>query len=118
MENGYCVHCGTALTAEQVACPHCGIGRGIRQQGTGNSPPHVPDYLVWSIVTLCCCNVALGIIALVFSVLSRSDLDAGRYDSAVTNSKVAFWCNVASLAFCGLIYVFIFVILALGLLQG
>ena len=33
-----------------------------------------------------------------FAILSKSDLDAGRIESAVKNSKIAMWFNIACLA--------------------
>ena|GEM_PF-2967186 len=110
MQNGFCIHCGTALVAGEFFCSHCGAGINCPQPGAYAAPPRVPDYLIWSIFTICCCNQILGIIALLFAVLSKSDLDAGRYDSAIQKSSIAFWCNVISLVLAVLIWggVFIF----------
>jgi hypothetical protein len=69
--------------------------RNVVQQGI-NAPLPVSDYLVWSIVSVLFGGI-LGVIALVFSILCRNDLNAGRYDSARQNSNVAFWCNVICL---------------------
>ncbi|MDR0328477.1 MAG: CD225/dispanin family protein [Planctomycetaceae bacterium] len=110
---GYCTHCGTALVAERVACPHCGGGRSLVRHVTYVLPPRIPDYLVWSIITLCCCNLPLGIVALVFSIMCRSDICAGRYDLAVSKSNVAFWCNFISLV---LPFLFFFLFLTWGLI--
>jgi predicted RNA-binding Zn-ribbon protein involved in translation (DUF1610 family) len=101
MESNFCTHCGTAL-AGQIVCPNCGTesaihnARSVTYGETYSSPPHVPDYLIWSIISVLYAGV-FGIIALVFSILCRNDLSAGRYDSAMSNSKVAFWCNVIPL---------------------
>ena len=112
MESRFCVHCGAAFTSEQSACPNCGIRHNLTQQGTFTSLPHVPDYLLWSIFTICCCSKILGIIALVFSIQCRSDRSAGRYDSAVQNSHTAFWCNVVGLGLFTLAMVLWAIILA------
>jgi hypothetical protein len=62
------------------------------QKWQGATPPYVPHYLVWSIITTLIC-APLGIPAIIFSVLSGSDFKAGYYDEALRKSKIAFWCN-------------------------
>jgi len=64
-----------------------------------SAPPCSPIlHLICSILllVLCCNIVAVG--GLVFAILSKSDLDAGRIESAVKNSKIAMWFNIACLA--------------------
>ena len=56
-------------------------------------PPHVPDYLVWSILMtifmmLCSCPV-FGIVALVFSVLANSAKQQGDFQTALAHAKKA-----------------------------
>jgi len=43
-----------------------------------------------------------GIVGIIFSVLSKSDLDAGRYESAVKNSRIAMWFNIGGLILVGI----------------
>jgi len=126
VERNFCTHCGTAL-AGQVTCPNCGTASvvynavNVPQRGTYSSQPHVPDYLVWSIISVLYGGI-LGIIALIFSFLCRNDLDAGRYDSARRNSNIAFWCNVICLGLLvfGLACLFLFfaVIIFVGAFSG
>jgi hypothetical protein len=78
------------------------------------SLPRVPDYLVWSILSTRGSCVPLGIAAIIFSCKCKSDLTAGHYDSAVKNSKTAFWCNLVSLVVIGIVYVFYFILIAIG----
>jgi len=126
MERNFCTHCGTAL-AGQVTCPNCGTESvvynavNVSQRGTYSPQSHVPDYLVWSIISVLYGGI-LGVIALIFSFLCRNDLDAGRYDSASRNSNIAFWCNVICLGLLvfGLLCFFLFfaVIIFIGTFAG
>ena len=114
MENKFCSHCGTPLPG-QIPCPNCGAE--VVKRETCGSPPPVSDYLVWSIISVLYAGV-LGVIALVFSILCRNDMAAGRYDSAVENSNAAFWCNVIPLCLlvfgigCALVVLTLFVLFA------
>ena len=97
----YCTHCGNSVPEHAVVCPQCGAAVHARHAryasaGYAGGPP-VYDYLIWSIITTLCCCVPLGIPAIIFSVNCRGDLAAGRYESAVKNSKTAFWCNLVGL---------------------
>jgi len=58
--------------------------------------PSVPSYFVWSICSVCY-FLPLGIVALFFSFACKRDLSAGHRGSAITKSKIAFYCNVISL---------------------
>jgi hypothetical protein len=126
MEYNFCTHCGTAL-AGQVICPNCGTqsivhnAGNITQYGSYGAPLHVPDYLVWSIISVLYGGI-LGIIALIFSFLCKNDLDAGRYDSAKRNSSIAFWCNVICLGLLVLglacFFLFFMVIIFIGAFSG
>ena len=75
-------------------------------------------HLVCSILlTVCCCNlIAVG--GIVFAILSKSDLDAGRIESAVKNSKIAMWCNLGGLAVMVCSVVFYVVIVLLMVASG
>ena len=55
-------------------------------------------HLVLSIIMTCFCCMPAGIAGIIFSILSKGDLDAGRTESAVKNSKIAMWCNLGGLA--------------------
>ena len=57
-----------------------------------------------------------GIVGIIFSVMSKGDLDAGRIESAVKNSKIAMWCNLGGLIAMGIGFVLyiLFIVLAVG----
>ncbi|XP_013380503.1 transmembrane protein 233 [Lingula anatina] len=56
-----------------------------------------PNYLGLSIFVLLCCNLPLGIIALVFSILSDSDYGAGDVEGARSKGKVAMGLSIAGM---------------------
>ena len=97
----FCRQCGAALNAEQVVCVRCGSPVStspMRNAPMGNySGEPVSDHLVWSIITTLLCCMPVGIAAIVFSVMCKNDLAAGRYDSAARNSNIAFYCNIGGL---------------------
>lgn len=80
---------------------------GSNQQGTMMPKPE--SYLWLSILNLLCCCQILGIIALVFSILSSNKYDAGKYDEAVSNANTAKILNFIGIG-CGVIIVIICVI--------
>jgi hypothetical protein len=45
--------------------------------------------------------------------MSKSDLDAGRIESAVKNSKIAMWCNLGGLI-AGVIVIALYVLFVIG----
>jgi hypothetical protein len=55
------------------------------------------SYLGLSIFTLICCNLVFGIIALIFSIMSNNDADAGDTEGARSKGKVAMWLNVTGI---------------------
>lgn len=87
----FCINCANPNPSMPQAPPPAGYappGYGPPPPGYGPAP-NIPDYLVWSILmTLCCCPL-FGVISIVFSVMTMSDKNNGRYDSAVKNSQTA-----------------------------
>ncbi len=61
------------------------------------SPMHKPkNYLVESILLLCCCAGILAIPAVIFAVQVDSKYNAGDYQGAIENSENAKkWCLIA-----------------------
>ena len=66
--------------------------------GDAGMPPCNPVlHLICSVLMTSCCCMPLGVVGIVFSALSMSDLGANRYESAVKNSTIAMWCNIVGL---------------------
>ncbi|PIO32925.1 hypothetical protein AB205_0029780 [Aquarana catesbeiana] len=59
--------------------------------------PHCRDYLPWSIVNLIFCCFIFGIVALIFSLQTRSAKRYGDWQSAERKSRVALGFNLAAL---------------------
>jgi len=103
---GFCTNCGNAATVSPTPsyapqgyasqAPQGYAPQSYAPQSYG-APPAVSDYLIWSIITTLCCCLPLGIVGLIFSINCKNDLTAGRYDSAVKNANVAFYCNLIGL---------------------
>ncbi|XP_013380500.1 tumor suppressor candidate 5 homolog [Lingula anatina] len=53
------------------------------------------NYMGMSISVLVMVNPLFGTIALIFSMLSDSDYDAGDVEGARSKGKIAFWLNIA-----------------------
>ncbi|XP_026106676.1 synapse differentiation-inducing gene protein 1-like [Carassius auratus] len=56
----------------------------------------VPDYLGYSIFTMLCCCLPLGIVAIIFSCNARDANFSGQRDLAMSHSRVAFILNNVS----------------------
>ncbi len=68
------------------------------------TPVHVPDYLVASIlVTMFCCQ-PLGIAAIVYSALASGEKSTGNYAKAMSYAKNAKTCMIIGVAGVALIY--------------
>ena len=97
----FCTNCGHSNSGAPQAPPQPGGyapgGYAPQGGGYGQSGPQVTDYLIWSIITTLCCCLPLGIVGIIFSINSKNDLSAGRYESAVKNYNIAFYCNVIGL---------------------
>ncbi|XP_062995974.1 synapse differentiation-inducing gene protein 1-like [Elgaria multicarinata webbii] len=52
-------------------------------------PTNEPDYLVYSIFTMLCCCLPLGIAALVYSIMTREANHMGNLTAAQRNSRLA-----------------------------
>ncbi|XP_016339412.1 synapse differentiation-inducing gene protein 1-like [Sinocyclocheilus anshuiensis] len=69
----------------------------------------VPDYLGYSIFTMLCCCLPLGIAALIYSWSTRNANYSGQRELAERNSKTALTLNHAALAL-GLILIVLYII--------
>ena len=60
-------------------------------------PPHVPNYLVPSILVTVLCCLPLGIVAIVFAAQVNGKLQAGDFDGAVeASSKAKLFCIIGA----------------------
>lgn len=74
-------------------------------------PPMPQQYIALSIITLVCCCVPLGIIALIYGNKVSTSWKMGDYEDAEKNSKIAKWCSVG-----GMIGGFVIIALYISLL--
>lgn len=61
-----------------------------------SAPPRPQTYLVWSILSLVCCCLPLGVVALVKSTNCSSHYNSGQYDLAQKDSEDARNWNLAA----------------------
>ncbi|XP_059424421.1 proline-rich transmembrane protein 1-like isoform X3 [Carassius carassius] len=74
----------------------------------------VPDYLPYSIFTMLCCCLPLGIAALIYSISTRNANFAGQRELAEKNSKTALNLNHAAFGI-GLIFIVMCIIVKIVL---
>ncbi|XP_059364791.1 synapse differentiation-inducing gene protein 1-like isoform X1 [Carassius carassius] len=77
----------------------------------------VPDHLGYSIFTMLCCCLPLGIAALVFSCSTRNANYSGQQELAEKNSKTALTLNHFALAL-GLIFIVLYIIFQVVLFKN
>ncbi|KAM9436184.1 interferon-induced transmembrane protein 3 [Clarias gariepinus] len=71
---------------------------------------HVPDYLGYSIFTLLCCCLPLGIAALIYSINTRDANMTGNTDLALKNSKMSRLLNNIALGI-GIAFIVLYIII-------
>ena len=81
------------------------------------APPKPPDYIIFSIVVLLCCNLLFGIIALIFSLQSDSSYKAGRFEDARKHGHTAKIINIAGVIITAIIVVIVIIVYVLLLLD-
>ncbi|XP_026140906.1 tumor suppressor candidate 5 homolog [Carassius auratus] len=69
----------------------------------------VPDYLAYSIFTMLCCCLPLGIAALIYSIFTRDANNSGQRELAEKNSKTARTLNHVALGI-GLVVIVVIII--------
>jgi RNA polymerase subunit RPABC4/transcription elongation factor Spt4 len=118
----FCRNCGAALNPGQVVCTRCGsatnAAAGMYQSAGTISPVGVSDnsatLIVCSILMTVCCCFPAGIPGIIFSIYSKNDFAAGRYESAAKNSKIATWCLIGGLITACLLVALYFVLCFIG----
>ncbi|CAH1779077.1 unnamed protein product [Owenia fusiformis] len=55
------------------------------------------DYLAFAVFSCICCNAILGVVAIIFSCLSRGDADNGELDAARTKGKISLAMSLIGL---------------------
>ncbi|XP_017564174.2 synapse differentiation-inducing gene protein 1-like [Pygocentrus nattereri] len=70
----------------------------------------LPDYLGYSIFTLLCCCLPLGVAALVFSMKTRDANTSGNRPVAERNSRTAFILNNTALGI-GIVFTIVYIVL-------
>lgn len=59
-----------------------------------------PDtWIGYSICNMLCCCCPLGVLAIIFSVMTESANNGGNYSQASKYSKVAAWFNITGISF-------------------
>lgn len=70
------------------------------------------SYLTWSILNCLFCFWPLGLVAIIFSCISRDDAMQGNLEQARHNARIAMWLNVASLLVACACYVALIIVAA------
>jgi hypothetical protein len=88
--------------------------------GYGREPmPHVPNHLVWAILTTLLCCLPLGIVSIVYAAKVDGLVAAGDYDGAVSASNSAKTWAIASAGISvGLIVLYVLFVVVLGVAGG
>lgn len=71
-------------------------------------PPHVPNHLVWAILSTLFCCLPFGIVAIVFAAQVNSKLQSGDVAGALESSrkaKIWCWASVAGWLVIAVIYI-------------
>ncbi|MDR1925372.1 MAG: CD225/dispanin family protein [Planctomycetaceae bacterium] len=115
----FCTNCGNPAAADSLQPSSSSYGSAPRDYAPQhyNRQSDIPDYLVWSIITTIFCQ-PFGIAAIVFSVLTMSDKEHGRFDSAIKNSKMARTMVNTGLILVGVLVLIYVVIVAVVLIAG
>ena len=99
----YCSTCGARNEDSASFCRTCGgsIGSGVAH----DTPPHLPNHLVWAILVTIFCCLPFGIVSIVYAAQVNTKLSAGDVDGARLASQnaktwawVAFGVGIASSA--------------------
>lgn len=81
----FCRKCGAPSDDNVYTCGSC--GEVFQQAVPGVPPPHIPNYLVQSILVTIFCCVPLGIPAIVYAAQVNGRIQAGDIQGAMDASK-------------------------------
>ena len=118
----YCPQCGTEAEENARFCAKCGrdlsgsteqprTAAKTREAGPydpnyqGEERPHVPNYLVWAILSTVCCCPPTGIVSIVYAVRANGRIAAGDLAGArEASEKAKTWAWVSFGLAAGLIF--------------
>ncbi|MBF0488069.1 MAG: CD225/dispanin family protein [Nitrospirae bacterium] len=101
----YCSRCGSQNEDNYYKCVKC---ETLLHQPLGGAGPyraqdHVPDYLVWSVLSTLFCCLPVGIVAIVYSAQVGTRLRVGDVVGARHSSRKAkMWCWISIASWAGL----------------
>ncbi|MCG6552623.1 MAG: CD225/dispanin family protein [Candidatus Magnetominusculus sp. LBB02] len=116
----YCSKCGTQHEDNTYKCVKC---EALLHTPAVESAPrivqeHIPDYLVWSILTTLFCCLPVGIVAIVYSAQVGSKVKDGDIEGARGSSKKAkMWCWISLGSWVAIVLIGIIVALVGGALS-
>lgn len=87
----------TAATAQPEFEPISTYHAPEGDEPTEEIPPMPQQYVALSIITLVCCCVPMGIIALIYGNKVSTSWRLGDYEDAEKSSKIAKWCSIGGM---------------------
>lgn len=110
----YCPQCGTQAEEGGRFCAKCGRALSVSTEQDRPAPatreartydpnyrreerPHIPDHLVWAILSTVCCCPPTGIVSIVYSAQVNGKVAAGDFAGArkaSQNAKTWVWVSV------------------------
>lgn len=101
----FCSKCGAEIDNQSAVCPKCGTPTASRPDSSGPSvsvnvsptvPVNVSNHLVGALISLFCCCLPGGIVALVYALQVNNRLAAGDVAGAQAASRTAgLWVTIS-----------------------
>ena len=128
----YCPQCGTEAEESTRFCAKCGrdlsgstgqsrpvpATREVRAYAPNHRReyrPHVPNHLVWAILSTVCCCLPAGIVSIVYATQVNGKVAEGDYEAARKASEMAKnWAGVSVVLgiISGIIFLLLYIISA------